>query len=205
MSLRREWNALRAFWRQEFRYDFRDSVIAFLILAVIGYFAARFLPLIQNWLLELIADLTAQEGLVTAEGTLSAFGLLASKLRACLMACLYGLIPFLYLPVLALGLNAMLLGGLAALIQAQGSSFFLYLAAILPHGIFELPALCLAFSLGLRLCGELTKICRRREHPPFSRVAADCGRVFVFCIVPLLAAAACVEAWITPLLIGLLM
>ena len=188
MSLRREWNALRAFWRQEFRYDFRDSVIAFLILAVIGYFAARFLPLIQNWLLELMADLTAQEGLVSADGTLSAFGLLVSNLRACLMACLYGLIPFLYLPVLALG-----------------SSFFLYLAAILPHGIFELPALCLAFSLGLRLCGELTKICRRREHPPFSLLAADCGRVFVFCIVPLLAAAACVEAWITPLLIGLLM
>lgn len=205
MSLRREWNALRAFWYQEFRYDFRDSAIAFLILVVIGYLAARFLPLIQDWLTDLMTELMAQEGLVTADGSLSASGLLASNLQACLTACLYGLIPFLYLPALALGLNAMLLGGLAALIQAQGSPLFLYLAAVLPHGIFEIPALCLAFSLGLRLCAELTKICRKREHQPFSSIAASSGRVFVFCVLPLLAAAACVEAWITPRLIGLLM
>lgn len=65
---------------------------------------------------------------------------------------LYGLIPFVPLSALALGTNALLLGAFAALYQHHGIGLGVYFIGILPHGIFELPALILSCALGLLIC-----------------------------------------------------
>lgn len=201
MSRRAEFQGMGEFWRNELRYDFRSSTVAFLILVVIGYAAVRLVPFMAQWVTELMQQLMNQEGLVTETGELSAGGVLGNNLSACLFSSILGFVPFVCLPAFPLGLNALLLGGMAALTQTGGTSLGLYLLAILPHGIFELPAMWLSFAIGLTLCREITALCRKRPHEPFSRTLWRCGQFFSLGVVPLLILAALVEAYVTPALL----
>ena len=74
----------------------------------------------------------------------------------------------------------------------------------MPHGIFELPALILAFATGLYVCGQVTRLCRRDKE---ALHVWDClllmSRVLFLALLPLLAAAAVVEAYVTPLVASL--
>jgi len=117
--------------------------------------------------------------LTDGAGNLSPLLLLANNLRAYAVTMLYGLIPFVRLPALALGVNAVLLGGLAACYAATDTTMLLYAASLLPHGIFELPALILAFSMGLYICGHLTRRCRRDPAVQLRRGLAQRGRAVV--------------------------
>ena len=120
------------------------------------------------------------------------------------MIMLYGLIPYVRLPALAMGLNAMLLGVLGAQMLASGQALALYFLAILPHGIFEIPALVLSFAMGLYVCGHLTDRVRGREGAlSFWDCMEQISALCISVVIPLLAVAAAVEAYITPALLGL--
>ena len=97
-----------------------------------------------------------------------------------------------------------LLGVLGAWYVSEGVSPLVYLAAVIPHGIFELPALILAFATGLYVCGQVTRLCRRDKE---ALHVWDClllmSRVLFLALLPLLAAAAVVEAYVTPLVASL--
>ena len=86
--------------------------------------------------------------------------LFGNNVRASAVSILYGFIPFLYLTALALGTNALILGVFAAYYVNNGVSLLVYLAGILPHGIFELTALMLAFAGGFLLCRQITQYVR---------------------------------------------
>lgn len=118
---------------------------------------------------------------------------------------LYGLIPFVPLSALALGTNALLLGAFAALYQHHGIGLGVYFIGILPHGIFELPALILSCALGLLICRTGTEKLRKRSDVSFLHRVLDCNRVFLSFVAPLLLVAALVEAYITPALLKLVM
>ena len=97
-------------------------------------------------------------------------------------------------------MNAVLLGGLAACYAATDTTMLLYAASLLPHGIFELPALILAFSMGLYICGHLTRRCRRDPAAlPLGACLGLAARLLVFLLLPLLILAALTEAYVTPL------
>jgi uncharacterized membrane protein SpoIIM required for sporulation len=69
-----------------------------------------------------------------------------------------GLVPFLFLPILDPILNGGVLGLLASVSKHQGLDVpRLFLTQILPHGVFELPAVLYATSLGLYLSAEMGK------------------------------------------------
>jgi stage II sporulation protein M len=138
-------------------------------------------------------------------GNLSAVALLSNNLQACTMIMLYGLIPFVHLTALALGMNAMLLGVLAAYYVTNGISMLVYLAALIPHGIFEFPALILAFAMGLYVCGQLSRRCRQDETAvPLAECMLLILRLLALVLLPLLAAAALMEAYVTPFVASLL-
>ena len=128
-----------------------------------------------------------------------------NNVTASLLAMLYGLIPFVPLSALALGTNALLLGAFAALYQHHGIGLGVYFIGILPHGIFELPALILSCALGLLICRTGTEKLRKRSDVSFLRRVLDCNRVFLSFVAPLLLVAALVEAYITPALLKLAM
>ena len=88
----------------------------------------------------------------------------------------------------------------------QGYGLGVYLVGILPHGVFELTALILACTLGLLICRTGTdRLRRKKEAVPLWPRLQDCLRVFLFAVVPLLALAALVEAYVTPVLLALVM
>jgi len=104
-------------------------------------------------------------------------------------------------PLLFIGLNGFILGGFgSALESVKGWRYVI--ASFVPHGVIEIPVILLATALGLTIGMESLKWLVRRE----SRVKlqlSDCLKVYLRWILPGLAVAAIIEAFVTPLLIGL--
>ena len=192
---------LRSFLRSpDFSYELTRCAAAFPILILIAYGGSFLLPELRDEIVETMAIQMAE--LADSQGSISAAALLGNNLSACGISILYGLLPFVYLPALALGANAMLLGVMAAYYTAHGYSLLVYLAALLPHGVLELPAMVISFAAGLYLCGDLTRRLRKQQTAPFLQTAAQLSRVYLLLILPLLAAAALVEAYVTPWLLS---
>ena len=147
---------LRA-WRNGYEAEVRRAAIAFFLLVFLAFGVCLAVPELRLGFSAYLQHLFQGMDLTDGAGNLSPLLLLANNLRACAVTMLYGLIPFVRLPALALGVNAVLLGGLAACYAATDTTMLLYAASLLPHGIFELPALILAFSMGLYICGHLTR------------------------------------------------
>lgn len=185
-----------------FSYEVRRSAAAFGILVALSFGGGLALPEVRDLVAEWM--FSAAEQVAGEEGRISMWALLSNNLTACGLSILYGLLPFLYYPALALGLNAVILGGLGAYYVANGYPLGLYLAGLLPHGVFELPALILSFSGGLYLCGQLTRRLRKRETAmPLLQSGACLSMVYMVLIAPLLLAAAYLEAYVTPLIVSL--
>lgn len=77
-----------------------------------------------------------------------------------------------------------------------------FLVAVLPHGIFELPAFVISGALGLMLANTVWQ--EMKEGADAADYAASLGRKFVFLVVPLLLIAAVVEAFITPQILNVM-
>ena len=95
------------------------------------------------------------------------------------------------------------LGLFAGVYVNNGISLLAYFAGIVPHGIFELPALILALSSGIYLCRKVTDYVRHNEKGVMGPLMNDLLRLFVMHIIPLLMAAAVIEAYVTPQLLKL--
>ncbi|MBR3785061.1 MAG: stage II sporulation protein M [Firmicutes bacterium] len=143
------------------------------------------------------------EGFMTDEGDISFRVLWLNNLFACVKTIAMGTLPLVYLPLLSLLSNATVIGtvlGLTAA-EAQISLTDTILYMILPHGIFELPALFLAFGLGFYLCKWMTKrFFRRNLDDPrsFTDVMNSIAKGYVLVVIPLLTIAALVECFVTP-------
>ena len=147
-----------------------------------------------------------ESGVISEEGALSVAGMLMNNWRAMLVSAAYGFVPFLFLPVISLVMNGLLLGLLAGLFQAEGTSLLVYAAGILPHGIFELPALLFSVACGVTLCVNMCRIVTGNpEKRPLLEMLEDLLRVMVLAVAPLTVAAAFVECYITPVIMGAVM
>ena len=125
--------------------EFLNTAAAFAVLAVLGFAAGMLFPDAAQQLLDRFAAQLEQLGLSSnvPQSQMMAT-LFFNNVTASLLSMLYGLIPFVPLSALALGTNALLLGAFAALYQHHGIGLGVYFIGILPHGIFELPALILS-------------------------------------------------------------
>jgi uncharacterized membrane protein SpoIIM required for sporulation len=73
-----------------------------------------------------------------------------------------GVVPFLFLPILDPVLNGIVFGLLVSIGQHHGLNVpKLFLTQILPHGVFEIPAILYTTSLGLYLSAELGRRVKR--------------------------------------------
>lgn len=190
---------LRAAWADGLKEEVRRSAIAFVTIWLLFFAACAFVPSLRTALADMMFSTLRGMNLSDAEGRISVLALFLNNLEAVAFIMLYGLLPFIQLPALALGVNAMMLGVMAAWYAAEGISPLAYLAALLPHGVLELPALFLAFGTGLYICGQLTRRCRKDQS---ARSVWACmslaSQVLLSVLVPLLLVAAFVEAYVTP-------
>ena len=100
--------------------------------------------------------------------------------------------------------NVGLIGGVLGVFKLIGySPFVLFAAGLLPHGIFEIPALIIASAIVLRMAAVLVSPqLGKSMGQMILELLADWAKVFVGVVVPLLGIAALVETYITPFILA---
>lgn len=171
--------------------------------AVLGFGVAAAWPDAAWSALDAFTEQVAASGIVDDAGRMSVFALLMNNWRAMLFTAAYGMIPFLFLPVVSLMSNGTLLGMMVGIYQANGMSVAVLAAGVLPHGVFELPALILSIACGVRLCGNMCLLAAgSRKKTPFMELAEELLRVLVLVVAPLTVVAAFIECYVTPVIMG---
>ena len=172
-------------------------------MILLGFAGSLLLPKLADQLFLQFAQQMAELGIMDTTGRVDVLALFGNNVRATVFSIAYGFIPFIYLPALSIGINSLLLGLFAGVYVNNGISLLAYFAGIVPHGIFELPALILALSSGIYLCRKVTDYVRHNEKGVMGPLMKDLLRLFVMHIIPLLMAAAVIEAYVTPQLLKL--
>ena len=170
---------------------------------LLGFAVSLLLPDLADQLFLQFAQQMAELGIMDTTGRVDVLALFGNNVRATVFSIAYGFIPFIYLPALSIGINSLLLGLFAGVYVNNGISLLAYFAGIVPHGIFELPALILALSSGIYLCRKVTDYVRHNEKGVMGPLMKDLLRLFAMHIIPLLVAAAVIEAYVTPQLLKL--
>jgi len=125
--------------------------------------------------------------------------LFINNFEACILLFLGGA-SFGILTIFIMSLNGIVIGAIIEIIRKDHSWTFIA-AALLPHGIFEIPAFILAGALGILLAQSLTA--EWYGGADTSAEAKKLARIFLLYVLPLVVIAACVEAFITPVIIQL--
>ena len=201
--MKKQFSLLRTFRRGEFRHFLWITAASFLFLTVLGFLLGLLLPELSANAVEFFSMVVEQSGMAQEDGTLNVILLFFNNFRAMLTGILYGLIPFLFLPAVSLGLNAMLIGLFGSLFVRNGMGLLVYLAGILPHGIFEIPALVCSIACGIYLCRSITNYVKHNEKGIVKAAIGDCLRLFLIVITPLLIIAAFIECYVTPMVMAL--
>lgn len=196
----------QAFLRREFAPTLRNCIDAFLILCAIFALATLLIPEFGANYLALIQQAMEEAGVLETEGGLQMFVLLVkNNVRATVLTAVYGFIPFLFYPALTLGSNALTLSAMGVIYIGAGYyTPAAFLSGILPHGIFEIPALLIACAVGICHCRLTTGLIRRRSFvtPPQAQILS-LAWVYAAMVLPLLLLAALIETFLTPVIMGL--
>jgi stage II sporulation protein M len=156
----------------------------FVFFTFIGFFvpAPDFL---SEQILEFIQELIEKTQNMSISELISFifFNNLQSSFFGMILGVLFGIFP-----IFAAIANGYLLG-FVGVIAVESEGFFT-LFGLLPHGIFELPAIFISLGLGLKL-GMF--IFRKEKEESFRDFFWNSLRVFLFIVVPLLIIAAIIE------------
>lgn len=197
---------LPGIYRDEaFRRWLRITGVAFVALTVGSYAVGALKPDLAASVYQWLSESARESGVQDEAGNISALSLFVHNIRAMMFIILYGAIPFIYLPALLLGVNAAGLGFVGAHCTNNGLSLLVYLAGVLPHGIFELTAVVLSLSAGFYLCEYVTKRIRTKEKGVAIAAFSRTAQLLFLHIAPLLLVAALIEAYVTPAILRAVM
>jgi len=134
------------------------------------------------------------------QGSINAPFLFLNNTRAVVVIFFMGLFSFSVLGLLLYMLNIGLIGGVFALLQLLGiQPWPIFLAGVVPHGIFEIPALMIGSAVVLYMGASIvTPQTGKSMGEVILELLADWAKIFLGVVVPLLAVAALIEANITP-------
>jgi len=174
------------------------SLLLFFATITVGWVGTMQNPQIGEDLMQLFEKEVA--GQITGKDTPEIFiRLFINNLEACVLLFLGGA-SFGILTIFVLTLNGILIGSILEIVHQDHSIVFVA-AAILPHGIFEIPAFILSASLGILLAQSL--IAEWYHGRDAAGEAWGFARLFIMYVIPLVVIAAFVEAFITPIIIHL--
>jgi uncharacterized membrane protein SpoIIM required for sporulation len=152
---------------------------------------------------KLSSMLSSQIGVPFSLESISFLTILGHNLRALLVILLLGLLSFGVMGMLIYLINIGLIGGILALIKLVGESpVVVGILGILPHGIFELPALILASAAVLHIGVVLVTPRNISLGEVLLEGLADWMKVTAGIVLPLIIVAAAVETWLTPILLS---
>lgn len=174
----------------------RYFTVSFLIFAggCIGGFAGSMQsPEFGESLVRLFQEMITNE-IMFDDPPLLALQLFLNNLEACVLLFLGGA-TFGLLTIFVLSFNGIVIGGILEVVRAKTDEVVMF-AAIIPHGVFELPAVLVSATLGLMLSRAVMD--ELRGEGDAAARSLMLGRLFVRYVVPFIAFAACIEAFITP-------
>lgn len=185
------------------------GILFFLLTFLFGLILENNVFELKTTLMSIVQDfidqLMEEESGIIENGNISPIGLILNNSRVALTAFLSGLIPFLFLPLIVLIVNALVLGVAIPMIAEVGgiSVIKLFLLGILPHGIFELSSIILAVALGFKLCLTITQaIVSKKKTMTVKEAFISGGATLVTVCIPLMIIAGFIEAYITPMLLN---
>ncbi|MBI4438916.1 stage II sporulation protein M [Candidatus Woesearchaeota archaeon] len=174
---------MRAFYRA--RFDCVGVLGIILMSAVAGFYFPGLFGEAKQEIVQEIVGLTAGKGFLEL-----ALVIVANNLRVAAVGILLGVF-FGVVPVVAAVFNGYFMGVvLRDSWSGFGPGIFLFLV---PHGVFEIPALALSFALGFRL-GFWFRVTRKSAW--FASKLKDYAAVFAYIIAPLLVAAGFIESYL---------
>lgn len=125
-----------------------------------------------------------------------------NNLRAIAVVVLGGILTVYFYPTFALAVNGAVMGVFLAafeLMNPADSVWATLLTGIVPHGIFEIPAIILAAVVGSRFgLATYRKILKKELLVPYRTEWKRLVMYFFVVLLPLLVAAAYIEAFVTP-------
>lgn len=197
---------LKVFFKRYILITFIICIAVFVLLSVTGYYICGKNISIANQMISEFMNMTEANGLIKDDGSIAVFALFLNNLRAAGMAIVLGIVPFFFLPAIVLLSNGAIMGSAFAVIGQHSDNIIAYfIGGILPHGIFEIPAICLSIASGIILC---LFICQKiLDKGKLSHIRAgeffkNTGKLFLFAVIPMLIAAAIIETYITPLIMN---
>lgn len=174
------------------RYSVYTIVLLMLFSFLLGVIVAVTMPSETEKLMSMVASS------FSAYKSLTSFDLMVSLFLHNALICLLMAVLGLALGVITLIIafdNGLILGLVSG--AAVGKAGLLFtIAAILPHGILELPAMILSAAIGLHL-GYTVLLALFRRPVDIIKEIKDAGLIFVTWLLPLLLAAAFVESFVT--------
>jgi len=198
------------FFRLHLKTPFAWAVGIFLVFALAGYLYYAPDPSRASQAMKRLAESLIGDWPRDAAPAWNFLFILWNNIRVTAVACALGVVPVLFLPVLAAAGNGLALGLVVAFAGDLAWGAGKMAAGILPHGILELPAVWLAYALGLFLSAEMGRRIRRSFRRPSAGGGSGDERDEIFLgdlvvtfgavVLPLLVVAAAVEAFLTPLL-----
>lgn len=159
-------------------------IIIFFIFSLIGFFVPAPDSLVSQ-ILEFITELLKKtQGMSQTELIKFIF---FNNLQSSFYGMIFGVLIGIF-PLIAAIANGYLLGFVASISVENGGVIILW--RLLPHGIFELPAIFISLGLGLKFG---TFIFQKRKLKSFKEYFLNSLRVFLLIVVPLLAMAGIIE------------
>ena len=152
-------------------------------------------------------EFQAAAGLPSDDIDISFLYVFSHNVQTVLVMLFFGLLSFGILGELVFLINIGVLGALYAVLDAFGlPAATLYLAGILPHGIFEIPAIIFA-GAGILYFGAVlvTPNPTKSLGEVFIHALADWLKIGIGIVLPLLLIAAFIEVYITPQILAQVM
>jgi uncharacterized membrane protein SpoIIM required for sporulation len=170
------WNYLKAS-----RGYVLSSLLVFVIAGLFGFFASEHLSFLDAMIEEIFAKTANLSGL-----SLTAFifyNNVMSSFFGLFMGAFFGFMSFFNVL-----LNGTVVGYVLALVSPTHGLGIAW--RLVPHGIFELPAIFIATGLGMKLG---TSFFHKNWKPVFKQRFIDSVKVFFVIVIPLLIVAAVIE------------
>jgi len=179
--LKRNYSASWKFLKESSNYII-FALFIFVLFFIIGFI----FPIFFTTQIELLLEKLSQsiEGLGLLETISFIF---FNNLRSSAVAMIFGIGLGIF-PLLTGAINGYLLGYVANV--ATASKGILILWRILPHGIFEIPAIIFSIGLGIKLGFDLFK---KDKMSRLKRNIEEGIRAFIFIVIPLLILSAVIE------------
>lgn len=182
-NLRKEYLASWNFIKESRNFIYA-VILIFFITSLLGFFISP-PDSITGMILKFIRELLQKtQGMSQIELIKFIF---LNNLQSSFAGIIFGIILGVY-PLFATIANGYLLGFVASMSVKSEGIFVMW--RLLPHGIFELPAIFISFGLGLKIG---TFIFQEKKFESFKDYTINSLRVFLLIIIPLLIVAAIIE------------